>query len=60
VAVLGCAVSRPEWRGIVALASVAIIYWQKLRLEERWLGETFGAAYADYRRTTWALIPYVL
>lgn len=60
VAFLGSAIARGEWRGLVAVAIVAIAFWRKLGVEERWLEESFGSAYADYRRRTWALIPYVL
>jgi protein-S-isoprenylcysteine O-methyltransferase Ste14 len=60
LAFLGCAIARPEWRGVVAVALVVVSYWRKLRLEERWLSETFGARYAEYRRTTWALIPFLI
>jgi len=60
LAFLGCALARPQWRGVVAFALVAISYGRKLRLEERWLGETFGARYTEYQTRTWALIPFVL
>ena len=60
LAFVGCAVALGEWRGIVAVAIVWAALWRKLRLEERWLTEEFGARYSDYRRETWALIPFVL
>jgi protein-S-isoprenylcysteine O-methyltransferase Ste14 len=60
LAFLGSAVAWGEWRGLVALAIVSAALWRKLRLEERWLGEQFGSRYADYRSSTWALIPWVL
>lgn len=60
LAFVGCAVALGEWRGMVALAIVAAALWRKLRLEERWLTEEFGTRYSDYRRETWALIPFVL
>ena len=60
VAVAGCALARGEWRGPVAFAIAAAALWRKLRLEERWLGAEFGARYADYRRRTWALLPFIL
>jgi protein-S-isoprenylcysteine O-methyltransferase Ste14 len=60
LAFLGSAIARPQWRGLLAFTLVAVSYVRKLRLEERWLGDTFGAAYAEYRRGTWALIPFLL
>ena len=60
VAFLGSALARGEWRGLVAVAIVVAALWRKWRLEERWLEEFFGPAYADYRRATWALIPFLL
>jgi len=60
LAFLGTAVALGEWRGLLALAIVAVSFWRKLRLEERWLGEQFGAPYADYMRRVKALIPGIL
>ena len=60
VAFAGSALARGEWRGLLAVAIAALALWRKLRVEERWLAEEFGAAYAEYCRTTWALIPFVL
>jgi protein-S-isoprenylcysteine O-methyltransferase Ste14 len=60
VAIIGSAIARGEWRGVVAVAIAAVALWRKLRLEERWLGETFGDAYAKYRAEVSALIPFVL
>ena len=57
---LGSAIAQGEWRGLLAVAIAFVALWRKLRLEERWLEESFGTAYADYRNATWALIPYIL
>jgi protein-S-isoprenylcysteine O-methyltransferase Ste14 len=35
-------------------------FWRKLRIEERWMREQFGAAYEDYRSRVAALIPLIL
>ena len=60
LAFLGTAVALGEWRGLLACVIVAISFWRKLRLEERWLSEQFGPAYADYMRRVKALIPGIL
>jgi protein-S-isoprenylcysteine O-methyltransferase Ste14 len=60
VAIVGSAIVRGEWRGVVAVLIAIAALWRKLRLEERWLGETFGDEYAKYRAEVRALIPFVL
>ncbi len=57
---LGSAIAEGEWRGLIALVLVFAALWRKLKLEERWLGEHFGAAYAAYRECSSALIPFIL
>jgi protein-S-isoprenylcysteine O-methyltransferase Ste14 len=59
LAFLGTAVALGEWRGLLAFAIVAVSFWYKLRLEERWMREQFGAAYTDYMRRVKALVPGV-
>jgi protein-S-isoprenylcysteine O-methyltransferase Ste14 len=58
--VLGTAIVLGQWRGLFALLFVLASLWRKLRHEERWLGEIFGAEYARYRSEVAALIPFVL
>jgi protein-S-isoprenylcysteine O-methyltransferase Ste14 len=60
LAFLGSAIIAGDVRGLVGVAIVFASFWIKLRLEERWMGEQFGQAYADYRRRTKALIPGLL
>jgi len=56
---IGCAVARGEWRGLLAVALVFIALWRKLRLEEEWLREHFGASYETYSRQVAALVPWL-
>lgn len=56
----GSALARGEWRGVLAVAIVFFALWRKLRLEERWMVETFGDAYLRYRSEVPALIPFVI
>lgn len=58
-AILGSALALDQWRGLVAVLIVLAGFVYKLRLEERWMTETFGEAYAEYRRHTRALIPFL-
>jgi len=58
--VLGTAVAFGELRGLLALP-VAFAGWlTKSRLEEAFMIQQFGAAYAQYQREVKALIPFVL
>jgi protein-S-isoprenylcysteine O-methyltransferase Ste14 len=59
LAIAGTALARGEWRGPVALLIVVAALARKIRLEERWLGESFGAEYAEYRAMSWALLPWL-
>jgi len=60
LAFAGSAIARGEWRGLVALAIAFIALCRKLKLEERWMIETFGDEYVRYRAEVRALIPFVL
>jgi protein-S-isoprenylcysteine O-methyltransferase Ste14 len=57
---VGTALAIGQWRGVLAVAIVFAAFWRKLRLEERWMGETFGEDYRRYRARTRALIPFLL
>ncbi|WP_343790271.1 isoprenylcysteine carboxylmethyltransferase family protein [Dokdonella soli] len=57
---VGTAIARGEWRGVLAVAMAFVALWRKLRLEERWMIETFGDAYLRYRAEVAALIPFLL
>ena len=60
LAFLGSALSRAEWRGVLAIVIVFIALWRKLKLEERWMGETFGDQYDTYKQEVRALVPWLL
>jgi protein-S-isoprenylcysteine O-methyltransferase Ste14 len=60
LAFLGTAIAVGEWHGLLAVAIIAISFWFKLRLEERWMRESFGEVYVNYMRRVKALIPGVL
>lgn len=57
---LGTAIAITELRGILALALIFVSLWMKLRLEEQWMGEQFGASYQAYRSRVAALVPFLL
>jgi protein-S-isoprenylcysteine O-methyltransferase Ste14 len=53
-----CLVSG-EAHALGGLAVLAVAYARKIPQEEGALREQFGAAFEDYRASTWALIPWV-
>ncbi len=57
LAILGSAIAIGEWRGVVALALVAVATLRRIVIEERFLTQQFGAAYARYRADVPALVP---
>jgi protein-S-isoprenylcysteine O-methyltransferase Ste14 len=57
---LGSAIALGEYRGVVSLALVFWMLWLKLRLEEEWMGSTFGTGWESYRKRTAALVPGIL
>lgn len=57
---LGSTIAEGQVRSLIAFVLVSAVLWFKLRLEERWMRETFGDSYATYSRRVVALVPYVL
>jgi protein-S-isoprenylcysteine O-methyltransferase Ste14 len=60
LALLGSAIARGDWQGVLAFALAAGALWHKLRLEERWMRDQFGDAYDAYAQRVKALVPFVL
>jgi protein-S-isoprenylcysteine O-methyltransferase Ste14 len=59
LAVVGSALARGEWRGVVA---VVIVFWafrRKMQTEERWMRERFGNGYQAYSERVPALVPFI-
>jgi protein-S-isoprenylcysteine O-methyltransferase Ste14 len=60
LAIVGCALARGEWRGLLAVALAFVALWQKLKLEEKWMRAQFGESYEAYSRRVAALVPHIL
>ena len=60
VALLGSGLAAGEVRGLVGFAIALVSLWIKSRAEERWMMREFGERYVEYRRSSWALLPYLL
>jgi protein-S-isoprenylcysteine O-methyltransferase Ste14 len=56
----GAALASGRLQGLLALALVAIAYVRKVRMEEANMLREFGPSYEEYRRESWAVIPWVL
>jgi protein-S-isoprenylcysteine O-methyltransferase Ste14 len=56
-AILGTAIARGELRGVWAMALCTLGFVLKLRLEERWMRQVFGAEYERYSAEVPALVP---
>jgi protein-S-isoprenylcysteine O-methyltransferase Ste14 len=54
---LGTALALGEWRGLVALGLATVAFLRKIPIEERFLTDQFGEAYARYRAEVPALVP---
>ncbi len=55
----GSALALGQVRGLLSLLLVAGSLVFKLGREERWMGERFGDEYRQYRKHSWALLPWV-
>jgi protein-S-isoprenylcysteine O-methyltransferase Ste14 len=60
LAILGTAIAIGEWRSLFAFVSVAVGFSFKMKVEERFMEETFLDEYRRYRAEVPALIPFVL
>jgi protein-S-isoprenylcysteine O-methyltransferase Ste14 len=55
----GTAIVSGQIHAPIALVIITLAYWRKIRLEERAMATAFGPDHEAYRRTTWALVPYL-
>jgi protein-S-isoprenylcysteine O-methyltransferase Ste14 len=60
VGFIGTAIAIGELRGLLAIALITTACLLRIRMEERWLLEEFGAEYEQYRREVKALIPFLV
>jgi protein-S-isoprenylcysteine O-methyltransferase Ste14 len=57
VALIGTAIARDQWRGVVAIVLLWVSFTIKRLKEEQFMRQTFGAQYTDYSRSTGAIFP---
>jgi protein-S-isoprenylcysteine O-methyltransferase Ste14 len=58
-ALLGSGLAAGRIYGLLAFLVALIALVRKLRVEERYMEGEFGERYAAYRRSSWALLPWV-
>jgi protein-S-isoprenylcysteine O-methyltransferase Ste14 len=58
--ILGTGLASGQVHGLLAFPIALVSFWIKSRVEEQWMTAEFGERYATYKKTTWALIPYLL
>ena len=58
--VLGMAIVSGDLHAFVGMALLVFAYSRKIQLEEANLRDMFGETYEDYRRSTRALIPWII
>ena len=56
---LGTALALGRVGNLFAIAVMLAIFFQKIRLEEKVLDQHFGEKYVEYRRKTYALVPFL-
>lgn len=59
LAIIGSALARGDVAALLAIAFMLYAVLRRVSIEERWMSETFGQAYVDYKATTPALVPFV-
>ena len=57
LAMIGTAITQGQLRGVVAVVLLWIGFSMKRRIEEDFMLTTFGHEYAEYSRTTGAIVP---
>jgi protein-S-isoprenylcysteine O-methyltransferase Ste14 len=56
---VGTAIAITQVRGVIVVALVFLVFWSKLRMEEKWMRSQFGETYSDYELHTSALVPFL-
>jgi protein-S-isoprenylcysteine O-methyltransferase Ste14 len=60
LALIGTTLMVGKWRALIGLALIVAALLRKLTIEERFMAEQFGEAYARYRAEVPALIPFLV
>lgn len=60
LALVGSALAVDKWRALIGLTLVALGFFRKIVIEERYMSAEFGEAYTRYRAEVPALIPFLV
>jgi protein-S-isoprenylcysteine O-methyltransferase Ste14 len=60
LAVFGTAFCRGRMLDLVLFLFLFVVFWIKLKVEESFMAKQFPEAYPPYRKSTKALVPYIL
>jgi protein-S-isoprenylcysteine O-methyltransferase Ste14 len=58
--ILGSVIALAQLRGLIAFVLLSLVLWAKLRIEEVWMRDQFGAAYEAYSRRVAAVVPFIM
>jgi protein-S-isoprenylcysteine O-methyltransferase Ste14 len=60
ITLVGFGFGAGNWLSIIILLAAGLaVYTRRIAVEEQALREQFGKTYEDYRKRTWALIPFI-
>ena len=55
----GTTLASGQYHALLGSGLLLVAYLRKTRLEEEILRKTFGSDFEEYRRGSWALVPFV-
>jgi protein-S-isoprenylcysteine O-methyltransferase Ste14 len=55
----GSAIVSGQVHALIGVLMISYAYWRKIRMEETALLAEFGAEYAEYRKSSWTLLPFL-
>lgn len=60
LAIVGSAIARGNLAAVLAIVAMLYAVLRRVSIEESWMSENFGSAYADYKANTPSLIPFLV
>ena len=60
IAFVGTAIVIGKFWAVIAIIILLIVFFMKIRMEEKFLLEEFGEAYLKYKKEVKSLIPFIM